>query len=232
MSSIFIPEPGLLLLHVPRTGGTWLGEAVTRIDPTAELWERRAYPWLPKAHPVFGHFNQEERSRVKLVAAFVRHPIRYYESVWRYMRHFDGRDRKRMYTRWPWHPMALAAEVYDDDFNVWAQRMLLQGRDWVTRMFELYVGPGGGEVTSFIGRAETLVEDTAALLKLCKRPCDLEVLRAVGQVNTMPTYKIEWKPWLRDLVLDEEDRTIARFYSKATEDRRLYAKLHYEGQQI
>jgi hypothetical protein len=118
--------------------------------------------FLPHGHCLLGHYPRLKRVGIKYILTFVRHPIAYYESVWKWLtNNIAPRNNRfrRMLRYWRWHPFKSAAFYYSDDFNIWVQRMIDSDPMWYTRMVENYVGPPGGEFVDFIGRTETLQSD-------------------------------------------------------------------------
>ncbi len=156
----------VLIQHIPRTGGTWQEMALDIAGIRVNRWLDKQPPWIPKKHALLNHYHRRQLMQAKYVAAFVRHPIAYYESIWKWLSELRPRDFKTIETRWNWHPKRSVARHYSKDFNAWVFAVLKAEPLWYTRLVEQYVGPEGGEFCDFIGRTETLTEDFLDLLSI------------------------------------------------------------------
>jgi hypothetical protein len=156
-------------------------------------------------------------TQVDYIAAFVRHPKSYYESVWKFIASRGNAKRLYLIRHWRWHPHRVAARLYEPDFNDWVARMLDERPCWVTRLYEQYVGPEGGEFVDFIGRTETLENDFIKLMKGLGYPANgwKERLQTLGRRNAVPR-KIEWDEGLLQRMLTTERLVINCFYEGRT----------------
>jgi hypothetical protein len=168
--------------------------------------------------------SRKDMAKVNFVFAFVRHPIAYYESVWKWMsrKNYSRLIRKR----WRWHPHRTAVMQYRraSGFNDWVCRMLKNRPCWYTRLVEQYVGPEGGEFCDFIGRTETLIEDFMLLLNELgyneQVPPENE-LRCMERHNSIDM-RIVWDRKLQAQVLQQEVLVLNRFYEGTNLERRWY----------
>lgn len=106
---------------------------------------------------------------------------------------------------------------------------------WATRLFDLYVGPHGGEYAEFIGRQESLREDLMFLLEKMGHfeefpPNHQEMLDKLGRVNASTCDKPSWDKSLLDRVLDTEHEIIDRFYGDCF-GKKLFGKFALEQEQ-
>lgn len=229
---IYLPDYDLAILHIPRTGGNWLIHAIDQLGISYEVhhmisYPRRYYrkPTLNK-HLLLAHLNRQ----FKKVAAFVRHPLSYYESIWaflvkaRSLRSFLGRSRKYV-----WNPFLIPfAATFDrhqppPTLQAFVERMTVRHSGWATHLFEQYVGPFKSEFCDFIGRAETIVEDLEQLLGWLGIPCSLDRLAPV-RVNCRKIPPQEWTAEMRQAVLRSEHRAIEQWYGRHTKPSRWYEK--------
>ena len=118
----FLPESGLLIQHMPRTGGTWVERAVRRCGIRHSNWISSQPRWLPKKHSLITHYRFPKMARVRLIACFVRHPLAYYESVWKWMARGMKRRGAVHLRRYSWHPRFCSVRWYQLDFNDWYRR--------------------------------------------------------------------------------------------------------------
>lgn len=209
----YLIDKRLLIQHIPRCGGTWVEDALQACGVNVLRWVEQAEPWIARKHSLLAHYRRESMVQVDFVAAFVRHPVAYYESVWKFLGSRGPGKRQHLWRHFRWHPHASASRLYHQDFNEWINRMLSNQPCWCTRLFEQYVGPKGGAFCDFIGRTETLEEDFIALMRAFGYPVDcwIDRLKALGLRNAV-SRKIEWDPELLQKTLTSERLIINRFY--------------------
>lgn len=219
----FLPESGALFQHIPRTGGTFVEDALTALEIRTTHWTKQR-PGMAKKHALLSHYHRKYMPDVKLVVAFVRHPVNYYASVWKYMRDSRNCSRRRlnrMIVKHSWHPFRRAGLLFKPDFCEWMEAMLEDEPAWATRLMSLYVGPEGGEFCRFIGRTETLESDLIELLIGLGCKPDPRRLSALGRVNASVCSCLIPDD-LRERICREERVLIRRFYGPETSDRRWY----------
>jgi len=213
----YLVESEFLFHHIPRTGGTWIGAALDVINIEIESWRKCCRKGLSKKHLLLSHYRLRYRKRIKQSFAFVRHPIAYYESVWCYLMKDGKQNRDRYSIRFSWHPYISAAKIWHSDFNVWVARMLDIYPLWMTRLFELYVGPRGAEFCKYIGRTENLCNDFCSIMCLLGHEEQIllkkEKLESIEKQNIrFNRDQIEWHKELQSGVLETEKEIVNRFY--------------------
>lgn len=211
-----LKRSGLLIQHIPRTGGTWIECVLEDMEISVNRWLCKQPGWFPKKHSLLNHYFRESMNQVRYIAAFVRHPADWYESIWKWFNHTGPRDFHKMENWWRWHPKRKVARLFDKQFNVWVRRVLEEEPMFCTRTFELYVGPDGGEFCDFIGRTESLKEDFIELLwgfgyrDEVNAHMDNLLSSKPRNVRKDP---VSWDPGLLRLLEDQERPTIQRFYN-------------------
>ncbi|RMD82222.1 MAG: hypothetical protein D6815_09735 [Candidatus Dadabacteria bacterium] len=140
---------------------------------------------------------------------FVRHPLRWYESYWKF-------SMQRGWPRWGyrrgrqrWHPNAALNELADPDFNRFIAKVIAHEPGYVTRMFAAYATP---EI-DFVGRQERLAEDLIEVLARLGVSCDAERIRRWPRVNETPKEipDPQWDPSLRKQIEELERPALERF---------------------
>lgn len=230
------PYHGALFQHVPRTGGTWVEQAINVLGLPCVRWIRKQPKYMPKKHCLLSHYWPSAQEKVQFVFLFVRHPMSYYETTWKFLRTLTHTRRCGFYHRWPWHPQAAAARVYNrpgvrDNWGAWIDAMIEHEPMWVTRLFEQYAGPETGEFANFIGRQETLQQDFETVIRFLGHGRFIDDSREA--LNAMPrhnarTVPIPWTSSQRDAIEHVERLACRRFYSTDTEGERFYARASEE----
>ncbi len=212
--SRYLIDYNAAFLHIPRTGGTWI-ELVLRAAGLLCRHLSKAEPLdLPKNHRMLGHYRGFERPvmAAKFLFTFVRHPIPYYESVWKWI---NANRNAWIKKRWKWHPFCSPISIYRrrPEFADWVEGMLEEEPCWATRLFEGYVGPEGGEFVDFVGRTCSLREDLCQVFDLLRIPTDRPFIMIYPQVNCL-SERLEWPPGLQERLLKSERVILRRWFSK------------------
>ena len=214
----YLKKARALFQHIPRTGGSWVEKAIDLCGVARIGWLEKQPPWIPRKHALLSHYYHKPMAEVEFVFAFVRHPIPYYESVWKWLGKNGG--TKIMRPAWTWHPHATAARWYQPDFDDWLYLMLEKEPLWYTRLIEQYVGPRGGEYCNFIGRTEHLLGDFCQVMNSLGYVEQVEHnqdgLSKMGRRNVI-NQDIEWSPDLKAKMLETEQIVIERFYAGGTQ---------------
>ena len=152
--------------HIPKTGGRWVLEALSRRYARAGL--SRVKRVQPEAKPLmlFGHHApwdqvSEEFKRDRFHFCFVRHPLNWYKSWWSYRIRRNRSDKRHYADRYH-------REDCDEFINVILDA---HPKGFVTKLFKLYVGSGRMDC---IGRTENLLVDLN------------EIMRRAGQSIRIP----------------------------------------------
>jgi len=232
--SWYLPERRALLLHVPRTGGTWVKEALHVMGVPLEKWGKVCPLYRPRKHTILPHYHPTLLTKVDYIFAFVRYPVAYYVSVWR----FTCRAVKI-------HPEKMQRDVFEQgdpaaineairrwkpDFREWLLEMLEEEPGWATRWFERYVGPEGGEFCHFVGRTETLEEDTKHVAELLgygdrwdeNREAIQAIHHAKNRIRKLKAPNVEVPDDIVPLLERSERVMLRRFYGEGTKNRRVY----------
>lgn len=209
----FLKRSKTLILHIPRTGGTWIEHALICLDIPTSRWAQASS--VIRKHGMLGHLRRDARNKPDYIAAFVRHPIAYYESMWKYIKERWEDRLPALLRRWSWHPWLDQLRLFQPDmtFDDFVFLTLKRTPSWYTRLVECYIGPRGGEWVDFVGRTEWLIDDFVRLINMREhnisdRVCEL---RGSGRPNSIG-FEIQWSEDLKQQVLACERPVIERFY--------------------
>ena len=224
----FLLKNGAVFLHLPKTGGTWVKHVLTELDliqaPLGHMhsdWERAF--WHDKLHKDLKVFRYILRRAVHSPKAqaridpncfrfcFVREPLRWYESYWRFMESIDWnwKDWGHEIDPYKWHPCAMLNVLESHDFNEFMHKVNKKRPGYVTEMYGWYVRPGIG----FVGKAESLDQDLLKVFSLMKLEVDAGRILAMERQNETPAHipRPEWDPAVRKETLRLEHAGYVRF---------------------
>lgn len=214
---------GAIFLHIPKTGGNWVRSILERAGLVqSEIGHKHCDidrvlfdPFLDK-----GVLNGLKRMLTvgKAAAAdrpftfcFVRHPLRWYESWFKYMSQPNRawRDWPVRIGRYDRHPNAPLNGLGAEDFNVFIRNVLDKEPGFVTRMYASYTKRG----VAFVGRQETIREDLLEILGILGVEVDKSLVLASDRVGVSETPKnpIGWDAELKQEMIRQEYSCLCQY---------------------
>lgn len=219
-------------LHIPKTGGSWVtkvleanglvarhvghmhansdmnlvgdraGSAGDLLRVCGQLAARKIRKKLR-----LRFYDPDEREFFSF--CFVRHPLSWYESWWKYMTGRGWNDWGQENSLRHWHPNVALNGLGDADFNTFVSNCVRVRPGYVSELFFSFAKPG----ISFIGRTENLVDDLVYVLDFLGLEVDAATIRQTARVNVSPrtTAAIEWDPDLRRTVMQLELPALVHF---------------------
>lgn len=223
---------GAIFLHIPKTGGSW----VTRVLQQLDLIEGRighmhadadrlmnAYRFSGiKAHAGYlirkkvrkklRHFSQTaERPAKPYMFCFVRHPLSWYESWFKYQSlRWNWRTWGTELNPDDWHPLSMLNGLGGNTFTEFMNNVLARRPGFVTELYGAYTKPN---IVDFVGHQENLQEDLIQVLTRLGLPHDPAVIRSMPpeNVSTDSNLQIHWNPALRAEVERLEYASLVRY---------------------
>ncbi len=206
---------GAVFIHVPKCGGNWVRDALKqqglwrcRIGFKHSTPERIADVWRFHRAQFLRHLPTRPdvtpgRLRRAFKFCFVRNPVTWYESWWKFM---AGDWHPWEVGRW--HPQRPIDPCGDDDFNVFVENVLRERPGYVGEMYDEYV-----QGADFVGRTERLAEDLREALRTAGVEVSSEALRDVPRANVSTPRRglPRWDPDVLRRLIEAESRAIARF---------------------
>jgi hypothetical protein len=217
-----------VFLHVPKTGGTWVKHFLQELDliqaPLGHQhsdWERSF--WHDKLHHDLKVVRYIVRRTVKSPRAparispdsfrfcFIREPLKWYESYWRFMvgLNWNWKTWGDESDPYKWHPCAMLNDLESDDFNTFVSNVNKKRPGFVTEMYGWYVRPGIG----FVGKQENLRHDLLRLFSIMKLDVDPDRVALLTKKNESLSHipQPEWDPMVRKATLRLEYAGYARY---------------------
>ena len=212
---------GAVFLHIPKTGGNWVTEVLYNLD----LVEENV---AAKHADIDRYFSYPGKTRISIIKlalkellsfpkkepfmfCFVRNPISWYESWFKYMSQptRNWRDWGGENSIYGWHPNRMLNGVEADSFNELIENMIKKRPGYVTEMYGWYTEPP----MRFIGKQENLANDLIEVLKIMNLNFDEEYVRNYKKVGVSPkpSKEIVWDPDLKRKVTLLEYAGLVRY---------------------
>lgn len=184
--------PHSIFFHIPKTGGTWVREAIKNAGISTQ--EVGASPeFIQNKH---NRYVRVDRAG-KFTFAFVRHPLTWYSSFWSY-RMEQG-----------WKQDDPADPFLGPSFEGFVRRILRGFPGHVSWRYEHYIGPEPG-VLDFVGKMENLAADLVKALRLAGEEFDEQKILSTPRQHESRLRPV-YSDRLKDAVLKSEQRGLKRF---------------------
>jgi hypothetical protein len=214
-----------VFIHVPKTGGVWVEKAMkaagiktSRFGHEHGVYDRMIEEemtfngWIPsriarRIHRGMRRMGFEKQPPRRF--CFVRNPLTWYESFWRYKIDLNwqhwGREKRPAY----WHPNSALNGLDSDDFNEFMWKVMSKRPGYASELLMRFANP---EV-DFVGRTENLADDLVTILRKLEIPFDEAELRATTRTNESqaPNSRVVWDPDLRKLATQLELPALVHF---------------------
>ena len=149
-----------------------------------------------------------DKDTTPFIFCFVRHPISWYESIWRYMYQSNFPHFGQQYSVTRWHPLAMLNSYIDSDFNKFIDNILANRPGFASEVFGWYTLPG----INFIGKQENLIDDLIQILQMMNLDFDEHRIRTFGEVNkSRYSAELIWDSTLRQKTLLFERAMLERY---------------------
>ncbi len=214
---------GSIFLHIPKTGGNWVREILTKLDLVDKeighkhadvdrvLYDRAINLSFSDFLKKKFNFKSSKEYQYPFIFCFVRHPLKWYESWFKYMS-----QPKREWRDWPsrvgdfdWHPNSLINGAGSNNFNQFLKNVLKTYPGYVSHLYGFYTK----REISYIGRQENLRNDLVDILNRMQIKCNKDLIfnyKRVG-VSPKPKIPITWDNELKHKVIQVEYSGLLRY---------------------
>lgn len=217
-----ILKGGGVFLHIPKTGGNWVtttlqecGLVKWRFGHKHADMDRLFAPVSAKTCKPLASLTLHKTIKAlrtkPFMFCFVRHPLKWYESWFKYMTQpaRNWKDWGNEKDLFDWHPNAALNGCGAPEFNQFVRNVIEKRPGYVTELFTGYTKTQ----IDFVGKQETLREDLVAVLKRLDLKFDEEIVMKKEEfgVSPKPKQKVEWDPGLRREVMALERVALMRY---------------------
>ena len=223
-------------LHIPKTGGEWVTKVLQQNDLIEEMSYHKHLDYdlnlfrsrLPTGKKWIIHETRNAPARFRSLLSlkrktkqpfrfcFVRHPLSWYESWWKYMNGRGWNTWGATNSTSDWHPCSILNELGSDDFNTFVRNVIEARPGYVSELYFSFTKPG----ISFIGKTENLARDLTDVLSRLGFAINSESVSKIEAVNVSksPSSAVVWDEELRRAVLMLELPALVHFgYIQQTE---------------
>jgi len=213
---------GSVFLHIPKTGGNWITAVLQEINLVDKMVPHKHADIDRFFSPVFKYrkellkylFSPKYFSYLHnkpFMFCFVRHPLSWYESWFKYQSQSKRQWRPFGEPRdiYNWHPNAILNGLGSPDFNQFVRNVINKRPGYVTELYGWYTRPQ----IDFIGKQENLTEDFIKVLRIMNVGFDEDFIRMRGKVGVseLPKEPIIWDEGLKEEVYRLEYAGIVRY---------------------
>jgi len=222
---------GAEFLHIPKTGGRWVASL---LDSNNLIAHNKGHKHADYDSNLFDYDSNlfpigkgRKRNLLRLWSllktkgilkdtshnispyrfCFVRHPLSWYESWWKYMETIGWRDFGETNSASLWHPNSILNGLGSHDFNEFVWNVIKKRPGYVSELFMSYTKSG----INFIGRTESLNQDMLDVMNILDIEIDKSKILDAPKFHESKKVQIEWDPKLRDMMLKLELPSLIHF---------------------
>ncbi|KKL17733.1 hypothetical protein LCGC14_2482610 [marine sediment metagenome] len=174
---------GAIFIHIPKTGGMWIRKYFEQVG--IESREIGA-----------NHATSIELGKIdELTFCFVRHPLTWYQSYWKYKQTTQTRTNPPI------------DQFVDRPFAEFVTAALAEHGDYLNRFYSQFV-----KGVNYIGKQETLRDDFETLLRRAELPIDVNLLSGPEENKSIkPVASAKYTLPLAERVMRHEIRVARQF---------------------
>jgi hypothetical protein len=182
----------LLYLHIPKTGGNWLTSVLERQGLVLSSIGHKHATYDLVCGLLQSHNGKSLASKYlsanPTVFCVVRHPIKWYESWFRYQYSREWRDWGKQGDFYKWHVMSDLNSSTSDDFNQFIYNVNSKTPGYVSQLFAKYVNNSSARAL----KNENLNEEFAEFLEQLGIGGNYDAVRKSPRIGESPRIDLEW----------------------------------------
>lgn len=221
----FLLPQHTVFLHVPKTGGEWVrcflgqqglilkkftGHADARTAAIEfDRWFRLTPEGLGKEFCWRLRYPKRPAPCEKpFLFSFVRHPLRWYESMFKYSRKrgwpYHGNQK---YSPVSWSALSWLNGIETESFMEYVCEVFRRRPGFLTDLYAEYTGP----MVGFVGRTERLTEDLEKIMEKRGIKIDRRLMRKIPPQNVSSQEPLVWDSGVRKEIVLAENSIFQRY---------------------
>lgn len=186
--------------HLPRTSGTWVRKVLFSGAVAGNMTMLNRY--LKGGRDTFLNRKHLPPSVIKpenFSFAFVRHPLDWYQSVWKYRTRFGEWQAK--------NNCKLTEKCGRNDFRKFIDAVIKNHPEgYYTKIVEEFA------MVDFMGRQESLADDLIKALTIAGEKFDEEAIRNYRRAHVSRNIELSYTPEQKEKLLKIEKKVIDTYY--------------------
>lgn len=207
--------------EIPKTGSTFIREALTRVNISYELMS--PYSYFQSDPPPIYEIGSKDYTNVgyyrhspwwaypyiKDKYCIVRHPISWYESFWKFFMSLKPEARFMGF----FSDFLLPDNEIENSFSDFINRIINHHPSMYTRMIESFIGPNQYNIMTEILKTENLNNDLIQVLKNLgyDKNYNLNLIHDIDKQNVSDDYDLIWGNGQKKQILYLEQEVLRRF---------------------
>lgn len=209
--SLILNKTQALFLHLPKTGGTFIKKVFKELGiKTHENFI------VPDKVAKFHAYPHQIKYNYNYSFVFVRHPVSWYESFWKFTLPKIQKGPKRWWIpSWvnsEWHCLREIEDCVSDNFQEFISNIIKSNPGYLTRVYENFVGPAAHHYVDFVGKNENLAQDLLKVLNHLEYDVSLKDITSIEKQNVSEGPKPEWRESDKEKIMYLEQGILKRFY--------------------
>lgn len=156
-----------IFYHIPKTGGVWVGTVLKYMNLVIDEYKKELpsnKTGLTREHISPLHADKKEVGD-KPSFAFIRNPIDWYKSIWKYEEQNKGWGET--YGKYQSH-----------EFNVFMKKIMDMSPGFLTKIYQEFDG------VTYLGKQENLENDLVSILETLGEKVDYNTVGEIEPLNT------------------------------------------------
>lgn len=158
------------------------------------------------------HKNLQNHVRLCYTFCFVRHPLDWYESYWRFMQDHQWRAFTQISPRTrfgfrqdTWHPLSPFEQCADSNFQKFIEKIIVLAPGALSQMYRGFAAPGQ---IDFVGKYESMQADLTKLFLILKVDA---IHLPKERINASKHQRPVWNPDHKKKIVELEWESFERF---------------------
>lgn len=202
-----ILKNGLVYLHIPKTGGNWLTEILSAQNLIIDEFGHKHASYDALLAESLAEICERHGLSRLIYFCVVRHPLRWYESWFKYQtsRHWKNWGKAGDLERW--HVMSEMNRNKAEDFNAFMALVNKNTPGFVHQLFGSYTNGSN----AYVLKNECIAQDFMSLCDQLGLEIDKKAVLAAPPLGVSPEMRISWDKDILQETLENELPAFRRY---------------------